>query len=140
MATLAKFSNDRFNMNRAGGIVFALLLLVSGCATRTNKDAQQRAAFLAGQNALLQQQQQEQQKQQFPTVTVLGPVHTHTVPWVAGLTLAQAVATADYLGSRAPTDIVITSRQGDSGTLDGAVLLNGPTVPLEAGDVVEIRY
>lgn len=129
-------------MNRAGEIVFAMLLLVSasalisGCATKSKVNADQKAAFLAGQNALLQQQQ----AQQFPTVTILGPVHSHAVPWVAGLTLAQAVATADYLGSRAPAEIIITASKGDSATLDGAVLLNGPAVPLEAGDVVDIRY
>ena len=129
-------------MNRARGILFAMSLpvltaaLVSGCATKSSVKADQQAAFLAGQNALLQQQQ----AQQFPTVTILGPVHSHTVPWVAGLTLAQAVATADYLGSRAPTEIIITARAGDSATLDGTVLLNGTAVPLEAGDVVEIRY
>ena len=129
-------------MNRPGGFFFLMLLLVSaaalvpGCATRPGAKADQQAAFLAGQNALLRQQQ----AQQFPTVTILGPVHNHTVPWVAGLTLAQAVATADYLGSRAPTEIIITAGVGDSATLDGAVLLNGTAVPLEAGDVVEIRY
>lgn len=129
-------------MNRAGGMAFATLLLVSaaalvpGCASKSGAKADQQAAFLAGQNALLQQQQ----AQQFPTVTILGPVHSHTVPWVAGLTLAQAVATADYLGSRAPAEIIITASAGDSATLDGAVLLNGAAVPLEAGDVVDIRY
>ena len=129
-------------MNRAGGMAFAMLLLVSaaalvpGCASKSGAKADQQAAFLAGQNALLQQQQ----AQQFPTVTILGPVHSHTVPWVAGLTLAQAVATADYLGSRAPAEIIITASAGDSATLDGAVLLNGAAVPLEAGDVVDIRY
>jgi hypothetical protein len=128
-------------MNRAAGSVLTLLLLIlaaliPGCATKAKVNADQQAAFLAGQNALLQQQQ----AQKFPTVTILGPVHSHTVPWVAGLTLAQAVATADYLGSRAPTEIIITAHAGDSATLDGAVLLNGPAVPLEAGDVVEIRY
>ncbi len=98
-------------MNRAGKIVFAMLLLISvaalvpGCATKSKVKADQQAAYLAGQNALLQQQQ----AQQFPTVTILGPVQNHTVPWVAGLTLAQAVATANYLGSRAPTEIIITA-------------------------------
>ena len=129
-------------MNHTGGIVSVMLLLVSaaalipGCATKSRVKADQQAAFLAGQNALLQQQQ----AQQFPTVTILGPVHTHTVPWVAGLTLGQAVATAVYLGSHAPAEIIITAKAGDSAPLDGAVLLNGTAVPLEAGDVVEIRY
>ena len=129
-------------MNHTGGIVSVMLLLVSaaalipGCATKSGAKADQQAAFLAGQNALLQQQQ----AQQFPTITILGPVHSHTVPWVAWLTLAQAVATAVYLGSHAPAEIIITAKAGDSATLDGAVLLNGTAVPLEAGDVVEIRY
>ncbi len=129
-------------MNHARGILFATSLLIAtavlvpGCATKSKVKADQQAAFLAGQNALLQQQQ----AQQFPTVTILGPVHSHTVPWVAGLTLAQAVATAVYLGSHAPAEIIITAKAGDSAPLEGAVLLNGPAVPLEAGDVVEIRY
>ena len=129
-------------MKRVGNILIAMSLLisaatlVSGCKTGSRARADQQAAFLAGQNALLRQQQ----AQQFSTVTILGPVHTHTVPWVAGLTLAQAVATADYLGSRAPTEIIITAGVGDSATLDGTVLLNGTAVPLEAGDVVDIRY
>ena len=129
-------------MNHTGGIVSVMLLLVSaaalipGCATKSGAKADQQAAFLAGQNALLQQQQ----AQQFPTITILGPVHSHTVPWVAGLTLAQAVVTAVYLGSHAPAEIIITAKAGDSATLDGAVLLNGTAVPLEAGDVVEIRF
>lgn len=94
----------------------------------------EQTAFLAGQNAVLRQQQ----AQQFPTVTVVGPVQNSTVPWVAGLTLAQAVATANYLDSHEPKTVIIT-RQGESATLNGDVLLNGAVVPLEAGDVIELR-
>ena len=123
-------------MLSAMSLLILAAALISGCATKSAAKRDQQAAILAGQNALLRQQQ----AQQFPTVTILGPVHSHTVPWVAGLTLAQAVATADYLGSRAPAEIVITAKAGDNATLDGAVLLNGTAVPLEADDVVEIRY
>jgi hypothetical protein len=108
--------------------------LVSGCTTRDKAAAQTHEAFIAGQNAALLRQQ----AQQFPTVTVVGPVQNPTVPWVAGLTLAQAVATANYLGTRAPETIVIT-RQGESATLNADVLLNGPAIPLEPGDAIELR-
>ena len=126
-------------MNRIGRIFCALALLISaaalpGCATRTTVRSDEQTAFLAGQNAALRQQQ----ARQFPTVTVTGPVQNSTVPWVAGLTLAQAVATANYLDSHAPKTIIIT-RQGESARLNGDVLLNGAVVPLEPGDVVELR-
>jgi hypothetical protein len=114
----------------------ALLLLVAaftGCTTRSKAKSNAQTAFLAGQNAALQQQ-----ARQFPTVTVLGPVQNHSVPWVAGLTLVQAVATANYLDSHAPQTIVIT-RQGESATLNAGVLVNGAVVPLEPGDVLELR-
>jgi hypothetical protein len=116
--------------------VFILLLaaLGGGCMTRSNANMQARTAYLAGQNAGLRQQQAAQ----FSGVTILGPVQTSQVPWVAGLTLAQAIATANYLDSRAPRQIIIT-RNGESAALEPKDLLNGAVVPLEAGDVVELR-
>jgi hypothetical protein len=118
--------------------LFAAILLfalaVSGCTTRSNADAKAQAAFLAGQNEVLRQQQQEQT----PSVTIIGPVQNQQVPWVAGLTLVQAIATANYLDSREPKQIIIT-RDGESATLDAKVLLSGAVVPLEAGDVIELR-
>jgi hypothetical protein len=113
-------------------IILLLAATVSGCTTQSKAKAQSQAAFLAGQNAALRQQQQE------PSVTIIGPVQNSQVPWVAGLTLAQAIATANYLDSGAPKEIIIT-RNGESATLDPNVLLNGAVVPLEAGDVVELR-
>ncbi len=93
-----------------------------------------KKAFLEGQNAALRQQQLEQN----PVVMVVGAVQNPQVPWVAGLTLAQAIATANYLDSHGPKQIVIT-RNGESATLDAKVLFRGAPVPLEAGDVVELR-
>jgi hypothetical protein len=75
---------------------------------------------------------------QFTGVTIVGPVQNPQVPWVAGLTLAQAVATANYVGAQPPEEIIIT-RQGESASVDPDVLLDGTDVPLEAGDVVELR-
>ena len=128
-------------MNRRGKFLFVLALsisaaaLLAGCTTKSTAQATAQQAYLAGQNAALRQQQAVSQA---PGVTVLGPVQNPQVPWVVGLTLAQAVATANYLGAQAPKEIIIT-RQGESATLGPDVLLNGVPVPLEPGDVVELR-
>jgi hypothetical protein len=117
--------------------IFLFAFIIGGCASQSKirmRQAQQQAAFLAGQNAVLRQEQQ----QQTPSVTVAGPVQNRQVPWVAGLTLVQAIATANYLDSHAPKQIIIT-RDGESATIDPNVLLNGANVPLEAGDVIELR-
>jgi hypothetical protein len=127
-------------MNRRGKTVFVWALsisaaaLLAGCTTKSAAQAKAQQSFLAGQNAALRQQQAAQ----FSGVTVVGPVQNPQVPWVAGLTLAQAVATANYLDSQAPKTIIIT-RQGESAQLDAKVLLNGVAVPLESGDVIELR-
>ena len=127
-------------MNRREKTVFVWALsisaaaLLAGCTTKSGAQAKAREAFLAGQNAALRQQQAAQ----FSGVTVVGPVQNPQVPWVAGLTLAQAVATANYLDSHEPKTIIIT-RQGESAQLDAKVLLNGVAVPLESGDVIELR-
>jgi hypothetical protein len=127
-------------MNRRGKSVFVLALsisvaaLLAGCTTKSTAQAKAQQAFLEGQNATLLQQQAAQ----FSGVTVVGPVQNPQVPWVAGLTLAQAIATANYLDSREPGQIIIT-RRGESAKLDIKVLFSGVAVPLEPGDVVEIR-
>jgi len=132
-------------MNRRGKCLFVLALsisaaaLLAGCTTKSTAQAKAQQAYLAGQNAALRQQlEQQQQASQAPGVTLVGPVQNSQVPWVAGLTLAQAVATANYLGAQAPKEIIIT-RQGESTKLGADVLLNGVAVPLEPGDVVELR-
>jgi len=128
-------------MNRRGKTFFLWALslsaaaLLAGCLTKSGAQTKEQQAYLAGQNAALQQQQASQ----FSGVTVVGPVQNPRVPWVAGLTLAQAVATANYLDSQAPGQIIIT-RQGESAKLDPDVLLNGVQVPLEPGDVIELQH
>jgi hypothetical protein len=65
-------------------------------------------------------------------------VQNSTVPWVAGLTLAQAIATANYLGADEPTQIILT-RQGEDGVTDPQTLLNGAQIPLEPGDMITLK-
>ena len=94
-----------------------------------------RDAYLAGQNSALRQAQTDSES---PGVTIVGPVQNPKVPWVAGMTLLQALATANYLDSNNPKAIIIT-RDGESATLDPNVLFNGAVIPLEPGDVIELR-
>ena len=112
---------------------FSLAALLSGCTTKSQARMDAQQAYLEGQNAALKQQQASG-----AGVKVIGAVQTPFVPWVAGLTLAQAIATANYIGANEPKQIIIT-RQGESATLGAKVLLDGTEIPLETGDVIELR-
>jgi hypothetical protein len=114
-------------------LVIVLGLSAAGCVSKSQSRLESQNAFLAGQNAALRQQ-----LAQYTGITFIGAVKNAQVPWVAGLTLVQAVATAEYIGQDEPRAVVIT-RQGESAVLDANVLFNGKDVPLEAGDVVELR-
>jgi hypothetical protein len=114
-------------------VIVILMFAISGCKTKSNSELQVQQAYIAGQEAALKQMQASGEG-----VTVNGPVEHSFVPWVAGLTLAQAIATANYVGPNEPNQIIIT-RQGESATLDAKTLLRGNDVPLEIGDVIELR-
>jgi len=118
-------------------VILGVAMLAGGCASESKAQLREKNAFLAGQNTVLQQQQ-AQALAQAPGVTVVGAVQHPQVPWVAGLTLAQAIATANYVGQDEPKQIIIT-RNGESATMDASVLLNGTDVPLEIGDTIEVR-
>ena len=128
-------------MNRGSQrIIYGLLLVLSGllavgCTTESRARSEARDAYLAGQNAALRQ---AQSGSEMPAVSIIGPVQYPKVPWIAGMTLVQALATANYLAAREPRQIIIT-RNGESATLDPRVLFNGTVVPLEPGDVIELR-
>ena len=114
-------------------LVVVLALSAAGCVSKSQSRLESQNAFLAGQNAELRQR-----LAQYNGITFIGAVQNTQVPWVAGLTLAQAVATANYTGQDEPRAVVIT-RQGDSAVLDASVLFSGKDIPLESGDIVEIR-
>ena len=112
----------------SGGLLLALV--AAGCVTRSQANAQARAAYLAGQKAAFASMAQGQ------GVVIVGPVQYPNVPWVEGLTLSQAIATANYTG-RSPKTITIT-RQGEQASINPKDLLNGHVVPLEPGDTITI--
>jgi hypothetical protein len=117
--------------------LIALILLslaASGCVSKTKDRSDARAAYLAGRRdafAIVAATQRT-------SITVNGPVQNHDVPWVEGMTLAQAIATANYTASGNPKEIILLCR-GESATIDPGDLLNGHDVPLEPGDTITLR-
>jgi len=114
-------------------LILIMAGLAAGCTTTSRARAQAQQSYLAGQNAALQRQ-----VSQPGSITVLGPVQNSSVPWVVGLTLTQAIATANYLSPDAPAQIIIT-RQGEDATVDPQSLINGVQIPLEPGDVITLK-
>jgi hypothetical protein len=115
----------------SGGLLLALV--AAGCVTRSQARAEARAAYLAGQNDALTKLAGQGQG-----IVIVGPVEHPNVPWVEGLTLSQAIATANYTGRHNPKGITIT-RQGEQAGINPKDLLNGHVVPLEPGDTITIR-
>ena len=105
----------------------------SGCVTQSQANAQAREAYFAGQKAALASVGGLGQG-----VAVIGPVQHPNVPWVEGLTLAQAIATANYVSQHNPKAITIT-RQGEEITVDPHGLIGGHVVLLQPGDQIRIQ-
>jgi hypothetical protein len=116
----------------SGGLLLALV--AAGCVTRSQANVQARAAYLAGQNDALAKMAADQRI----SVFIVGPVQKSEVPWVEGLTLAQAIATANYTSRYNPKEITIT-RQGEQASINPKDLINGHVVPLQPGDTITIR-
>jgi hypothetical protein len=106
----------------------------TGCVTKSDAKIQAQKAYIAGQQQALILSQQPRG----PSVTIVGPVHNPVVPWVEGLTLANAIVAADYYDKSDPRSIVV-NRQGRLIPVDPKALLTGQDVPLQPGDVVELK-
>jgi hypothetical protein len=113
-----------------GALVLALA--ATGCVSQSKADAQARAAYIAGQRAAYQSMGGA-----ITDIVVLGNVQKHEVPWVEGLTLAQTLATANYLGAHDPQDIVL-KRNSVETEIDPKDLLNGQDIELKPGDVISV--
>jgi hypothetical protein len=109
-------------------------LALAGCTTKSKANKQSREAFAAGQRQGLAEAADAQRV----NIRLVGPVRQPEVPWADGLTLAQAIAAADYADARNPRAIVII-RQGRRIPIEPDTLLRGEDLPLEPGDTIEIR-
>jgi hypothetical protein len=140
-AILEKFSkNPEGRMRRPVTIcclwvpVLLAMLSLCGCVTKSKATAEARAAYLAGQRDAYAAVAAKQRT----SIRIIGPVQNPEVPWVEGLTLAQAIATADYNAEGSPKEIILL-RRGESASIDPKDLLNGQDVPLEPGDTITLR-
>ena len=116
----------------SGALALLIAPLFCGCVTRSQANARARESYLAGQKAAFASIAQGQ------GVVIVGPVQYPNVPWVEGLTLSQAIATANYTGRRNPKGITII-RQGEEISVNPRNLLSGHVVPLQPGDTITIR-
>ena len=117
-------------------ISVALGLTLTACTSNSGARTQaEQRAFAAGrQQALLEQQQKNE-----PVIWFRGEVRQARVPWIEGITLAEALATAQYTGNRDPRLITVT-RAGQAYSIRPNLLLRGEDNPaLEPGDIVELR-
>lgn len=119
----------------AFGLRFSLLplLLAAGCVSQDKSREEVRKAYEAG----LQQGRREAEMR-LTQVLIRGPVQRPAVPWRVGLTLAQAIVEAVYTSPQDPSAIGIT-RGNRIIPVDLAELLRGIDIPLELGDIIDIR-
>jgi hypothetical protein len=109
-------------------------LCMAGCVSKAKAKADARRAYLAGR----QEAVRNMQRVSGPTVMVVGQVIKPIVPWVEGLTLGAAIVEADYFAPHDPQTITII-RKNQPIPVDPKRLLRGEDMPVEAGDVIEIR-
>jgi hypothetical protein len=111
-------------------------VLAAGCVSRPKARRIKQAAFLAGQQQALAAA--AAQTPTSPNIQVVGEVQNSIVEWRDGLSLAQAIVDAGYLGERDPLQIVIF-RRGQVITVSTKDLLRGYDHALEPGDKIEIQ-
>lgn len=118
-------------------VLLALLVFLSGCASKSTTKLREENAYLRGQLDAAEKQRQQQLQQQ-PTVFFTGLVRQTRVPWREDLTLSQGLAQAQFTGTSDPT-ILRIQRKGQVFTVDVRRLLRGQEDPvLEVNDVVEV--
>lgn len=111
-----------------------VLLAASGCTTRSKARAEAQAAYQAGQEQTFARVEEARRI----NIRVIGPVHHAEIIWADGLTLAKAIAAADYWDARDP-QVVMIVRQRERINISPRDLLNGKDWPLEPGDTVEMH-
>lgn len=109
------------------------LLLAAGCVSQEQSREEVRKAYEAG----LQQGRKEAEMRS-THVLIRGPVQRSAVAWREGLTLAQAIVEAVYTAPQDPVAISIT-RGNRIIPVDLNELLRGIDIPVEVGDLIDIR-
>ena len=137
MQALEKFlsgANRRWRLPWAVISASLLALALCGCESKGKRQADLRAAHMAGQMQAMARAQQARE----PSVMVIGAVRNPQIPWTEELTVAKAIVEAQYYGLHDPTAIVVL-RAGKEIRINPRQLLAGDDLPLEPGDTLEIR-
>lgn len=113
------------------GILFSLLLLITGCVSKREANLEKQQAYLAGQQAA-----QRSQSPPPPQVTVQGPVQNPVIPWTPDLTVAKAIVDANYTGFMTPVFVRVIRKGQMVEELKGVDLLHHQDFPLEPGDLI----
>lgn len=111
-----------------------VLLTATGCTTRSKARAEAQAAYQAGQAHTFATVEEARRI----NIRFIGPVRHAEIIWADGLTLARAIAAADYWDARDPKSITIV-RQRERLNIPPRELLKGKDWPLEPGDTVEMH-
>lgn len=118
--------------------ILAVLLLcgiLAGCVSRGAARRDQLKAYEEGRQKALQEQMHHE-----PSVLFRGDVRNQSVPWREGLTLAEALLSAQYTWGWDPR-VITVFRNGQGYPVNPKGLLRGSDNPvLEPGDLVEVRH
>ncbi len=127
-------------MKKFLGILLLAAFVMAGCTTKSTARANARAAFFEGQARALQAQAAAQTPAPAPgnTVAILGPVKVTVLTWTSDLTLAKTIFAAEYIPAGDPGQIILW-RGGQKIPIEPSSLLNGDDVPVQPGDVVELK-
>lgn len=112
----------------------ALMMATAGCVSKSKAEAQAREAYILGQKQGALQGATVRRS----SVRVIGPVENAEVTWEEGMTLARAIAAANYRDTRDPQTIFI-NRENARIPFDPKDLLAGKDFELQPGDLIEIH-
>jgi hypothetical protein len=119
-----------------GLLLVVLIASLAGCVSKQTARENVMRAYEAGrQNAI----QQQATTPAGPVVSFVGNVRNRVVPWHDTITLSEAIVAAGYSGRLNPKAITV-HRDGQAQAISVRMLMSGfQDLPLEPGDVVEIR-
>jgi len=113
-------------------LLAVLIALLAGCVSKSNSRARVAEAYIAGQH-------EASSTSQKPSITVLGDVKNHSVPWTEDSTLARALLAAEFQGLWDPHQISI-KRGGETYNVKVRSFLAGAEdPPLQPGDIIEVH-
>jgi hypothetical protein len=108
-----------------------------GCVSKKKEQADERRAFMAGQQQAMEAAMRTRQEQG-PVVFVQGPVKNPVVPWEEGMKLSEAVVGAEYTAFMNPLIIRVLRNGQVVREFKGVDLLHHEDMELENGDTVII--